>query len=341
MRRPPLAALRHLTSAGALALACSGANSSDFTGDGASAPAAASSHGGASSREAGAPGKGDGGTGGGTLARLAFAVVGDTRPATIDDTSGYPATVVTTIYSSIQALKPRPPFVLSTGDYLFASAPVAGEPSQAGPQLDIYLQARARYSGTLFPAMGNHECTGATNSNCGAAGANGVTANYAAFLEKMLAPIGQSAPYYAFDVRAVDGSWTAKFVLLAANAWSPAQSGWLETTLSRPTTYTFIVRHEPASAITAPGVTPSEVIMARHPYTLAIVGHSHTYAHSPETPREVLLGNGGAPLTSKDYGFGLFGQRADGAIVVDEIHWQTGVADPNFHFVVRPDGSPW
>jgi hypothetical protein len=33
----------------------------------------------------------------------------------------------------------------------------------------------------------------------------------------------------------------------------------------------------------------------------------------------VLLVHGGAPLTSEDYGFGLFSQRADGAIVVDEI----------------------
>ena len=66
-----------------------------------------------------------------------------------------------------------------------------GGDSQAGPQLDIYLQARARFPGPLFPALGNHECTGATSSNCGAGAADGVTANYSAFLEKMLAPIGQ------------------------------------------------------------------------------------------------------------------------------------------------------
>ena len=49
-----------------------------------------------------------------------------------------------------------------------------------------------------------------------------------------------------------------------------------------------------------------------------IVGHSHTYGHyTSPYPREVLIGNGGAPLTSttKDYGFGLFKQRSDGAIL--------------------------
>ncbi len=292
------------------------------------------------------------GADGGSLSRLLFAVVGDTRPATLDDTAGYPNHVLTAIYGGIRALRPSPPLVVSTGDYMFASAAQRqggqggqGE-SQAGPQLDLYMQARARFPGMFFPAMGNHECTGATNSNCGAGASDGVTANYSAFLRQMLAPILKSAPYYAIDIDsavaddgAAETEWTAKFVFIAANAWSDAQARWLEATLGRPSTYTFIVRHEPASASTAPGVLPSERIMAGHPYTLAIVGHSHTYAHEAETPREVLIGNGGAPLTSKDYGFGVFSQRGDGAIVVDMIQWQTGDADSSFHFAVKADGS--
>jgi hypothetical protein len=264
--------------------------------------------------------------------------VGDTRPAAVDDTGGYPADVVTTIYAGIRALDPRPAMVLSTGDYVFASTPPRGGESQAGPQLDIYLQARAQFPGPLFPALGNHECTGATSSNCGAGAADGVTANYSAFLEKMLAPIGKAKPYYAVDVAASDAKWTAKFVFVAANAWSTDQEAWLEGSLSKPSTYTFVVRHEPASATTAPGVIPSEAVMARHPYTLAIVGHVHTYAHDPETPREVLVGNGGAPLSSKDYGFAVLSQRDDGAIEVDMIHWKTLSADRSFHFAVSPDG---
>jgi hypothetical protein len=280
------------------------------------------------------------GSDGGLLSRLFFAVVGDTRPATVDDTGGYPADVITAIYAGVRALDPRPAMVVSTGDYLFASTPPRGGESQAGPQLDIYMQARARFPGPLFPALGNHECTGATSSNCGPGTADGVTANYSAFLEKMLAPIGKTDPYYAVYIDAEDATWTGKFVFVAANAWSSAQEAWLESTLAKPSTYTFVVRHEPASATSAPGVTPSERVMARHPYTLAIVGHSHTYLHDGESPRQVLVGNGGAPLSSKDYGFAVFSQRADGAIDVDMLQWQTLGADSSFHFAVRPDGSP-
>jgi Calcineurin-like phosphoesterase len=279
------------------------------------------------------------GADGGTLPRLVFAVVGDTRPATVDDTAGYPVGIITAIFAGLRAVEPRPALAVSTGDYLFASTPPRDGDSQAGPQLDIYMQARARFPGPLFPALGNHECTGATSSNCGPGGRDGVTANYSAFLEKMLAPIGKATPYYAVDLAAADATWTAKFVFVAANAWSSAQEAWLESALAKPSTYTFVVRHEPASATSAPGVTPSELVMARHPYTLAIVGHSHTYSHDPETPRQVLVGNGGAPLTSKDYGFALFSQRPDGVLDVDMLQWQTRCADPSFHFAVRPDGS--
>jgi hypothetical protein len=279
------------------------------------------------------------GADGGTLPRLVFAAVGDTRPATVDDTAGYPAGVITAIFADLRDVEPRPAMALSTGDYLFASTPPRDGDSQAGPQLDIYMQARARFPGPLFPALGNHECTGATSSNCGPGSHDGVTSNYSAFLEKMLAPIGKATPYYSIDVAAADATWTAKFVFVAANAWSSAQEAWLESALAKPSTYTFVVRHEPASVTSAPGVAPSELVMARHPYTLAIVGHSHTYAHDPETPRQVLVGNGGAPLTSKDYGFALFSQRPDGVLDVDMLQWQTRCADPSFHFAVRPDGS--
>ncbi|MGA7119832.1 MAG: metallophosphoesterase [Polyangiaceae bacterium] len=273
---------------------------------------------------------------GGRVSRLYFAVVGDTRPATVDDTSGYPLTVIATIFQDLQLLDPAPLFAVSTGDYIFASA----RGGQAAPQLGLYLRARAAFSGILFPAMGNHECTGATASNCGPANSDGVTDNYAQFLATMLAPLGQTRPYYSFDVGASSGSWSAKFVVIAANAWDDVQASWLEASLARPTTYTFIVRHEPASAAAAPGVLPSEQIQARYPYTLAIVGHSHTYARSG--PREVTIGNGGAPLTSTsaNYGFGLVQQRADGSIQVDAVDYATMKRDPSFVFAVHPDGSP-
>jgi hypothetical protein len=272
------------------------------------------------------------GTGGGKLSRLLFACVGDTRPPTENDTASYPVEVITRIYADIEALSPRPPLVISTGDYLFASD-VRGDIAAA--QIDLYMSARGRFSGAFFPGMGNHECTGATISNC----AYEATPSYAAFLQRMLAPMGKLVPYYVVRLDALDASWSAKIVFVAANAWSSAQQSWLDATLAIPTTYTFVVRHEPASDSEAPGVAPSEILMARHPYTLAIVGHDHTYGHYRDSPREVLIGNGGAPLSSKSFGFGLFTQASDGAIVVDMIDWQSGERDAAFHFEVAPDGT--
>ncbi len=275
------------------------------------------------------------GPAGGTTSRLYFTVVGDTRPPVINDTKGYPVAVIDKIYSDIAALSPVPLFSVSTGDYCFAQA----ASSESGPQIDMYMAARARFPGAWFPAIGNHECTGAVTSNCGPGTTDGLTVNYTNFMSKMLGPIGKSEPYYSIRINATDGSWTSKFVFVAANAWSTAQQTWLDSTLAAPTTYTFVIRHEPAAASTAPGVKPSEAIMAKYPYTLSLVGHTHTYGR--KGAREVVIGNGGAPLTGTvNFGFALLSQRADGAIRVDMIDYSTGASDPSFGFAVHPDGSP-
>lgn len=285
--------------------------------------------------DAGGPVTGTIGNGGGTESRLYFAIVGDTRPATIDDTSGYPTAIITKIFEDLAAASPMPPFLVSTGDYMFAST----TKGQAAPQLDLYLGAKTKYSGVQFPTMGNHECTGMTASNCGPGTTDGTTDNYNQFLSKMLAPIGQQNPYYRIDIAATDASWKAKFLFVAGNAWNTAQATWLDTQMADPTTYTFIVRHEPASATTAPGVTPSEQIMKKYPYTLAIVGHTHTYSKSGA--KEVIIGNGGAPLTSGgNYGYGLVTQRPDLSIQINMIDYQTGQPVPNFQFALKPDGTP-
>ena len=281
---------------------------------------------------------------GGTVSRLLFAVVGDTRPAEVDDTAGYPTQIIGAIFSDIAALTPRPSFVLGTGDYQYASV----TKTEQAAQVALYAAASAKFPGPLFPAMGNHECTGYTDSNCldggnddagnEDGGNDGITLNYAAFVTQMLAPIGQTSPFYSINVNATDGSWTSKFVFIAANAWSDAQGTWLDQTLAVPTTYTFIVRHEEDSANTAPGVSPSESIIDSHPYTLIIVGHTHSYSR-PSTS-EVLIGNGGAPLSGTgDYGFGVFSQQSDGNIAVDVLDYATGLADPAFHFVIKPNGT--
>jgi hypothetical protein len=271
---------------------------------------------------------------GGAVSRLYFAVIGDTRPASVDDTAGYPTTIIQKIFGDIQAASPRPSFAVSTGDYQFATP---GKGTSAS-QLDIYMTARAAYSNVVFPAMGNHECNGYTASNCGTGNTDGVTDNFTNFVTKMLTAIGQSNPYYVIKIAALDNSWTSKFVVIAGNDWTSAEETWLSTTLAETTTYTFIIRHEAAEANTAPGVTPSEAVMAKYPYTLAIVGHTHTYEKSGA--KQVIIGNGGAPLTgSKSYGYGLVQQRSDNAIQVDMIGYETGLPDTSFRFAVNADGS--
>jgi hypothetical protein len=267
---------------------------------------------------------------GGTESLLYFGIVGDTRPASIDDTSGYPTSIITQIYSDINGLASKPPFVVATGDYQFAST----SGSEQAPQIALYMGARAGYSGVFFPAMGNHECTGATASNCSGGG----TTNYDVFMQQMLGPVGQPLPYYSININAADSSWTAKFVFIAANAWDSTQASWLQTTMGQTTTYTFVIRHEESSANTAPGVSPSDQIVQSFPYTLMINGHSHTYSHG--SGNETIVGNGGAPLTGGvNYGFGLVTQRSDKAVEVDMIDYQSLQPDTNYRFAVNPDGS--
>jgi len=271
---------------------------------------------------------------GGTLSSLSFAVVGDTRPATIDDTSGYPTAVITKIFQDVTAYNPVVPFGVSTGDYMFATPQAGG---QAKPQLDLYLQARGAFP--MFPAMGNHECTGATVSNCGPSGTDGITDNYTQFIDGMMQPLGNTVPYYSIEVDAVNGSWTAKFVFVAANAWDAAQASWLQTAMGHKTTYTFVVRHESSETSGGPpGESGSDSIISQFPYTLLIVGHTHTYEKGGA--KEVIVGNGGAPLTGGvDYGFGLVTQRSDGAVQFDMIDYMTLQPDTSFRFAVNPDGS--
>jgi hypothetical protein len=247
---------------------------------------------------------------GGTVDTLRFAIVGDTRPVNIDDVPGYPTAVITRIWQDVENENPRPDFAVSTGDYMFAGVFSA----TAGPMMDLYLSAVSQFTNLDFPAMGNHECTGATNSNCGPGNANGETLNYNTFMSKMMAPLGNTTPYYEFHVNAKDGSWTAKFIVIAANAWDQTQSDWLTTALAESTTYTFVVRHEESSATDGPGVTPSKTIIDANPHTMLICGHDHTLNYF-KSGKEIVVGNGGAPLTSTvNYGYVVVERRADGAI---------------------------
>jgi hypothetical protein len=276
---------------------------------------------------------GDIGPTGGQLDTLSFAIVGDTRPATIDDTAGYPTAIIRQIWQAVQDENPRPAFGISTGDYMFAKQ----TGTEVVPQMKLYTDAHDLYSNIHFPAMGNHECTGATASNCGNQLPDGVTQNYDVFMRELLGPLGITKPYYTVNISAKDGSWTAKFVFVAGNSWAPEQGTWLEAELSKPTTYTFVVRHENSTATEAPGVTPSAQVIARHPLTMLIVGHTHTFAYY-QSSHEVVVGNGGAPATgSVPFGYVVARQRADGAIVFTAIAAATHTTIRTF--AVRADGS--
>jgi hypothetical protein len=268
---------------------------------------------------------------GGKLSNLAFAIVGDTRPPTPNDTANYPTAIITKIWQDVHA--ENPPFAIMTGDYQF-SLPSSG--AEAGKQLDLYVQAKSAFANIAFPAMGNHECTGATASNCGPGNKDGMTATYTTYLAKLLQPIGQKAPYYSIHVDATDGSWTSKFVFVAANAWDSSQGAWLTAELGKPTTYTFVVRHESSDANTAPGVTPSDAIIQKFPYTVLLVGHTHTFQYQPAS-HQIITGNGGAPLGGAvPYGYVIATRRADGAIVFQAKDYSTMKSFQTF--AIKPDG---
>jgi len=312
---------------------------------------------------------GSGGSGGGItlpaptlasvhLANLTFGIVGDTRPAS-STTGHYPASVVRivdSIFSGFQAQ--GAPFAVATGDYAFSST---GRGS-AVPQYDDYMAARALYSGTFLPTMGNHECNGFTDSNCPPGSFTGMTQDY---VNLIVSPsTGQANPWFSALYLANDGSWSAKFVFVAANAWNSTQQSWLQSTLAVHTTYTFIVRHEPANDARAPGVTPSESLMSSAfsagNLTLSLTGHTHL-AQLPGGTQpygdpfgstlayEIIVGCGGAPLDAGPaYGYAIATRRASDGAIVTQLYQSAdangnaivpNVADPNYRFAVNANGS--
>ena len=278
---------------------------------------------------------------GGTLANLTFGLIGDTRPPSSDDVAGYPTAVVAGAFSNMAHMSPAPAFAVASGDFMFSDDSSNPSASTATQQAGLYLSAvwDAGFSNQLFLALGNHECNTATTSNCGTGNADGVTPNYSAFLS-MLSQVGlgsdNPSPYYTFDISStadVSPAWTAKFVVIACNAWDDTQQSWLQSALATSTTYTFIVRHETVEEDQEPGVPASPCGMASSamiaPYanqgqvTLLLTGHTHYYKINDQPTDvvtggapgvtlnvpEIVAGNGGAQLRSDatDYGADGYG----------------------------------
>lgn len=244
---------------------------------------------------------------------LTFGVFGDCRPPNVGETSQYPTAIASNIFSLLQQHGAQ--FVVGTGDYMFADTA-----ADVTAQVALLQQAEANFKGPIYHAMGNHECTGATASNC----PNGnETPNVQAFMSKLV-PQGTQTPYYRVDVATPNGK--AKFLFVAGNAWSTAQQTWLQAQLADATTYTFIVRHVPPGT-SAPGVTESEALVTAAPFTLELLGHFHEY--KVLDPKHVISGNGGAASRSGEvagFGFLLVEQEADGTLAATEYDQTTGDA---------------
>ena len=265
---------------------------------------------------------------GGTVDRLRFAVFGDVRPPELDEDDAYPVDVVNQLFSQISARDPQ--FVLGVGDWWFAS-----NYDHAATQAQELLSAEQPYGGFVFHAMGNHECEGWTASNCPDGDETGQVQAWYDYLWTF-----SDVPYLRFDVET--GSGKARFLILAPNAWNTAQEAWLQNALADDTDYTFILRHEPPDATSAPGVEESGAIIENHAgNTLLVYGHYHYYQHL--STNEVISGNGGAPLyTPSDgstpyYGYLFVEQRDDGDIQVSEYEETTDALMDQF--VLTPTGE--
>jgi hypothetical protein len=293
--------------------------------------------------------------------KLEVALFGDVRPANPNDTAGYPDAILNAIFSGIQSQGIS--IAIDDGDHCFQSATESGSYCHDQFVNHFMLDYKSHYGGRLFPTMGNHEgCAryAATAGNC-TTWTSGLVRDY--IVDVVEPSTGQLSPYYSVPIH---GPWgAAKFVHIAANAWIAAQSAWLQATLDVATTYTFVVRHEPSNDTRAPGVTPSESMLASHfaagTLTLSITGHTHLVQlpggirpysdrYAATKAYEVIVGNGGAPLDAGGYyGYAILRRRArDGAIVVqayeamdaDGVTALRDTPDPDFRFAVNANGTP-
>lgn len=266
------------------------------------------------------------GTDGGTVDLLRFGVFGDVRPPNPDNVRLYPSAIIGSVMEGFVELGAQ--FAVASGDYMFSTTA-----STAAAQIDMLLAAESYFGSHVFHALGNHECNGASNSNCPL---GNETPMMQAFRAR-LAP-GHAAPWYDWIVRTSLGD--AHFIATAPNAWSPAQLAWLSRVMAQPALYTIVIAHEPAGRREAPGSPFIEDAIRARPggVTLRLYGHTHEYSHP--LPNAIITGNAGAPLASLSgsYGFVVVAQRADGNLVVTayDVGRPPMVVDS---FVLTPAGA--
>jgi len=196
----------------------------------------------------GAPVTGRVGADGGIVSRLLFAVVGDTRPppsttpAAIRRMSSPRSTRASTLSN------PAGDGPLDGRLHVRVGSPRGGD-SQAGPQLDIYMQARAR---SPAPSFGARQTTSAPAQRARTAAADRRRDDGETTSPSSSRCSGRSERPTP-TTRSTSSRWTpvdGEVVFVAANAWSGAQEAWLDP--PREAEHVHLRgRHEPASA-TAP-----------------------------------------------------------------------------------------
>ena len=272
---------------------------------------------------------------GGTVDLLHLGLTGDTRPPGCNQTGSYPRGVINGIADQLKAKQAQ--FALDLGDHMFVcegSTTAADAAVQANVQMGYYDSAMARFGGAWFMTLGNHECM---SGNC----QPGVSTepNFKRFLTS-LAPVSPT-PWYSYDIHTRLG--IARFVMVADNAWGPAQQTWLEATLADAdlhAKYTIVSKHHPSFSAGS-WSTPINATLHRHKLSLLLVGHVHNYFHptslkSSFAPREAQVGTGGAPLSGTFYGYALIDQLATGELQFTVYDSATGAAQDSWRVGPNP-----
>jgi calcineurin-like phosphoesterase family protein len=253
---------------------------------------------------------------GGTVDRLFFGFTGDTRP--VDCGGAYPTPIIDNIFTQMKTAGVQ--FALDQGDHMFNCG---SDFSGARDQMNAYVQAAGLLGKTVFLTMGNHECTGESQTLCSSY-PYGTNPNYTAFMDA-LKPIS-AKPYYRFDI--TTGSGLAVFLVVADDTWNAEQQTWLTTNLADADAharYTFVTKHHPDGNTDHPEFQQIYDLVRQHKYTLFFTGHSHLYKRQSSDPRAIVMGIGGAPLAGTPYnGYGTAVQGTDDRIYVSVYDQATG-----------------
>jgi hypothetical protein len=226
-----------------------------------------------------------------TVDLLHFTVTGDCRPSNyVNDASqvaaAYPTQVITQLFNQMGALDPQ--FTVFTGDVVYTYNPP--DTTSAAAQIDLFLQASQAIDRPLAPAMGNHDDVDGTPS---------------VWSQKF-----NENAYYGFTVHTTPGD--VRFTVTDDTYWDSRQLAWVGQELSNGAPYHIVVKHHPSDS-TDNDNTQFNTLVSQTPPTLILSGHEHLYRKL--MPRELVLGEGGAPLaqSAHSYGFAMIDELSDGS----------------------------